>query len=348
MNSTRVLFVFTLLLGQAVTSAQESAPELSPATGTWIVLSRFQGGQVNESVLNLKQDGETLTGTYRLPQNNTDVKVLDGVIRGKELSFKTTVRRNNQEFTAFYTGHLDGNDIFGTVETKFGNQNRRRDWEATREQPNTEAVGTWKSSYIAHTGQPVEFTLRLDQKEHQLSGVFIRQNGEEIPIEKGEVKDGKLRFMAIRDRGGQPLISRFEGKIDRSEVKGSFELDAGSVVRTHEWKGARQRSLRIRGASGAWKAVIRPQDGDPVELTLKLEQERNRLAGTAVSADGSELTLEDGKFEGNQLSFRVNTERDGRKVFAQFKGARDGNSIKGSVESDWSGESRTYEWEATR
>ena len=54
------------------------------------------------------------------------------------------------------------------------------------------------------------------------------------------------------------------------------------------------------------------------------------------------------KIAGDEITFKVIRDRDGRKVTAKYKGKITGDTVKGKVESDWSGDWQTLDWEGTR
>lgn len=77
-----------------------------------------------------------------------------------------------------------------------------------------------------------------------------------------------------------------------------------------------------------------------------MKQDGDKLTGATVRND-NETAIQDGKVAGDEVSFTVARERDGRKVTAKYKGKIKGDSVKGTLESDWSGDWQTLEWEGT-
>ncbi|HXI50168.1 MAG TPA: hypothetical protein VNH84_01630, partial [Candidatus Saccharimonadales bacterium] len=57
---------------------------------------------------------------------------------------------------------------------------------------------------------------------------------------------------------------------------------------------------------------------------------------------------QDGKIAGDEITFKVIRDRDGRKVTAKYQGKITGDAVKGKVESDWSGDWQALDWEGTR
>ena len=89
------------------------------------------------------------------------------------------------------------------------------------------------------------------------------------------------------------------------------------------------------------------EGGDSIDLSLKLKQDGDKLAGVVVMGD-NEAPIADGLIKDNQITLQVTRERDGKTQTSKFQGKLDGDAIKGKIDSDWSGESRSYDWNAKR
>lgn len=101
------------------------------ATGKWTWNQRGQGGNEVTMNLELKQDGEKLTGTVARGDQKTEIK--EGTVKNGEVAFVVVRERNGQEFKQQYKGKLDGDTIKGTVSFKTADgQERSRDWVAMR------------------------------------------------------------------------------------------------------------------------------------------------------------------------------------------------------------------------
>ena len=100
------------------------------ATGKWTWTTNFNGNEVKQ-MLELKQDGEKLTGSLT-GRNNQKIEIKDGTVKGSDISFVVVRERNGQEFKQNFKGKLDGDSIKGTVSFNAQGQDRTRDWLATR------------------------------------------------------------------------------------------------------------------------------------------------------------------------------------------------------------------------
>jgi hypothetical protein len=124
------------LLGAAclaflLTSATANAAD---PNGTWTWTITTQGGQEFDLSLELKQEGEKLTGTLTLPfGDGIELDIVDGALKNDEVSFKTVFERNGNSFETKYKAKVEGDTIKGTTERERDGEVRTRDWEAKRE-----------------------------------------------------------------------------------------------------------------------------------------------------------------------------------------------------------------------
>lgn len=101
-------------------------------TGTWKQTFEREG-RTFESTLNLKQDGEKLTGTISGRQGR-ETEIENGKVEGNKVSFQVTRTFNENTFTQKYEGTLEGDTIKGKVEFQGRDgQTQSRDWEIKRE-----------------------------------------------------------------------------------------------------------------------------------------------------------------------------------------------------------------------
>lgn len=104
-------------------------------TGTWKWTASFGQGdkkQSREVTLNLKLDGDKLTGSMPGRDNN-ETPIEEGSFKGDEISFKITRSRGDNKFTSTYKGKISGDTIKGTIERpgRDGKTNTS-EWEAKR------------------------------------------------------------------------------------------------------------------------------------------------------------------------------------------------------------------------
>ena len=64
--------------------------------------------------------------------------------------------------------------------------------------------------------------------------------------------------------------------------------------------------------------------------------------------DNAETKIEDATFKDGEVNFSVTRERNGQKFVTKYKGKVDGDTIKGTAETERDGQTRSREWEAKR
>src|SRR5712691_7965259 len=114
------------------------------------------------------------------------------------------------------------------------------------------------------------------------------------------------------------------------------------------WLGSRALADDKADATGTWKSSFTTQNGQTIETTLKLKQDGDKVTGTVKRGDDKEIDIEEGKIKDGELTFQVTRERDGNKFTVKYKGKVTKDSIKGKVEFERDGQTRSRDWEAKR
>ena len=99
--------------------------------------------------------------------------------------------------------------------------------------------------------------------------------------------------------------------------------------------------------NGTWKWTFSTQNGQDILLSLELKQDGDKLTGKVTRADQS-TEISDGTFKDDEVAFNVIRERDGQKLTVKYKGKVDGDAITGKIEFEFGGDSRSFDWMATR
>lgn len=204
------------------------------------------------------------------------------------------------------------------------------------------AAGVWKWTLTEQTGETI---LTLKQEGEKLTGSYTNQFGK-AEISDGSLKDGVVSFKVNRELNGQAFVIKYSGKLAGDKITGKAEFDINGETRGLDW-AAKRDAAKAAFASGAWNTALILPDGNRIDGTLKLKQDGDKLTGAAVRNE-NETAIQDGKISGDEIAFNVVREREGRKVTAKYKGKITGDSVKGKVESDWSGDWQTLDWEGTR
>lgn len=68
--------------------------------------------------------------------------------------------------------------------------------------------------------------------------------------------------------------------------------------------------------TGTWKGDVSSPDGNTFTLTYTLKQDGTKLTGTVLGPQGDPLPLDNGKVDGDKISFSVKVDMNGGMVFS--------------------------------
>lgn len=88
-------------------------------TGKWTAEMQGRNGNTMTVNMNLKADGNNLTGT--VSGRNGDTNITDGKIDGDNISFKVVREFNDNKFTMNYQGKVEGDVIHFSMTMEGGN-----------------------------------------------------------------------------------------------------------------------------------------------------------------------------------------------------------------------------------
>src|SRR5438093_9903916 len=136
-----------------VKETSDSAPASARGvTGNWDYEIGLEGN-VLSLVLNLKQDGEKVSGEVSVA--DLELPISDGKVAGDAISFKVVVDRDDLKFTSKYNGAVAGDTIKGKIHSDRGGQDHEYAWNATRQKAAaaSNATGTWKWALTTENGE---------------------------------------------------------------------------------------------------------------------------------------------------------------------------------------------------
>jgi hypothetical protein len=96
--------------------------------------------------------------------------------------------------------------------------------------------------------------------------------------------------------------------------------------------------------NGKWKAKFETPNGQTIESLFDLKAEGANLTGT-VSGRSGETKIQDGKVEGDNITFNVTRNFNGQDVKIAYKGKVEADEIKMTISF---GEDRTFDMVAKR
>jgi len=115
-----IAFLSFIACGIAV--AQEPPAEQPPANvvGNWTIYSKGPTGETATKFIELKQEGNTITGHFKGPHQSGG---LEGTVNEQHIVFRTKTR-----WPLVFRGRVDGNTISGTFHIRMGTG----EWQAVR------------------------------------------------------------------------------------------------------------------------------------------------------------------------------------------------------------------------
>jgi hypothetical protein len=100
--------------------------------------------------------------------------------------------------------------------------------------------------------------------------------------------------------------------------------------------------------TGTWKWTTE-RGGQKREQTLKLKLDGDKLTGSLPGRkDDMATKIEDGTFKDGEVSFTVTREFNNMKFVQKYKAKVDGDTLKGTIESERDGQTQKREFEAKR
>jgi len=203
-------------------------------------------------------------------------------------------------------------------------------------------VGDWQLKVMTDDGQTLTSTLKLSQEDGKLKGTFVGMDGTEVKAEDITAKDGELAFKVTLDFQGTELVAKFKFKQEASGLKGSVDYDLGGQTGTLDATGARGGAAAGKLHEGTWNLEIQTDDGQTLKAAVKLNGEE-KLGGTFVGVDGTEVKLDDAAVKDGELAFKVTVDFQGSELVAKFKLKVAEEGSKGTVDYDLGGQTGTLD-----
>ena len=210
--------------------------------------------------------------------------------------------------------------------------------------------GTWRSEQ-SFGSRTILRTLRLNMdKEGKMTGTqSVQFNDTERPpitIKDVQLEGNKLTFRTSRvGQNGQEFTMLHEGIVSDKGIAGLSKINFNGNEPKFEWNS--KRVVESVDVVGTWLLRFEMPNGNVVEPTLNVSSDGKELKGTFVSRLG-EREIKDLSIKDSQLVFQFTFERDGNSVVIAYKGCPRGDSMKGTFESNFGGQSMTLEVDGNR
>lgn len=316
-------------------------------TGKWNAVATTPDGQSFEPSVDLKQDGDKVSGDF-IWVDGTSVPLTTGKVAGDDVSFDVSVDFGGQALVIKFAGKMTGADSMkGSAEYDLGGQTGTVDFEATRQKAVANLAGKWNAVATTPDGQSFEPSVVLKQDGDKLSGDFIWVDGTSVPLTTGKIAGDDVTFDVSVDFGGQALVIKFAGKMTGADsMKGSAEYDLGGQTGTVDFEAKRDNTPAQ--VAGFWNAVATMPDGQSFEPSVKLTQDGDKIGGELIWIDGTAAPITTGKVSGDNVDFEVSVDFGGQALIIKFHAKNAGDTMKGSADYDLGGQTGTVDFEAKR
>jgi len=204
-------------------------------------------------------------------------------------------------------------------------------------------TGTWK--WERNFGDnTVQFTLRLDLKGDKVTGTYATSRAK-TRIQHGKVDKDQLSFQVDREFNDRKFTIKFRGKVSEDTIKGKGAFSADGKSREFDWEA--KRTVGLADVVGTWRFRIETGNGNSLEPSLKLAIKGKKISGVYTSRRG-DIEAKKIEIKDNQLTFEISGENDGNQWKVTYKGKPRGNSMKGTIDYDFGGNTGTVEFEGKR
>jgi hypothetical protein len=226
--------------------------------------------------------------------------------------------------------------------------------------------GTWRWTFTMPDGTTNRPKLRFTVEDGQLHGTTSFRAGTEVPVTNILVNGDQLSFQVIRQRNGESIVTSYTGKWSEKTINGKIESNWAGEKQSYDWEALRAHV----GAEGVWKWTNSffagfgggggggrapgtrgggGGRGRGFESRVELEQEGEKLTGKTVgNRFGRPSPISNGSITNGEVYFEIERTFGETKSITKYRGKQSGDTINGTMESEFDGEERVLDWEATR
>jgi len=207
---------------------------------------------------------------------------------------------------------------------------------------NADPTGTWTWTRAGRDGAEVTSTLKLKADGTKLTGKISGRNNTENDISNGTVKGHDIAFDVTREFNGNSFTMKYAAKIEVDSLKGEWKITRDGQEQSREWAATRAAD----GLAGDWKYSITRDNGESMDLVMSLKVDGEKVNGVVMVND-FELPFE-GTYKNGTFAYKMERDRDGTTWTTSFSGKVAGDKLTGKSTSNWNGEDRVREVNATR
>ena len=189
--------------------------------------------------------------------------------------------------------------------------------------------GTWRWEYELN-GESMKDSLKLNiDKDNKVVGIYQGRSEKTIEIKDGKMEGDSLSFYFSVDYQNMPVKLTFKGKIKKDEIDGNVVAETSEGSQDFPW--APKRGVQMDDVVGRWQMKIEA-DGNTLEPVVTISKDGDKFKANYVSGTQLDVEVINLKIENNLLLFSIDTEVNGTKIKAAYKGRPYGDKIKGSID----------------
>jgi hypothetical protein len=329
----------------AVFTPDLRAADKPDPTGAWLLKITPPGRPVRESTLKLEKAGDKLVGVMTDAQGRS-TPVKDAKLKDNELTFRIAISRDGREFNFDYKVTVSADSLKGKASISILGQTRSMDLEGRRLKGEDLLAGLWKISMTLQDGQKLQPTLNLKREGKGWAGSYIGTTGKEMRLTNVNYKDDVLSIQLFDTIDGDLVPLNYAGKLHGNKIEGTVKVGAGKEMVSLKFQ-AEKTETPTANLAGTWKLKVPFKPDQLFEPLLKLSQTGSGLSGT-YHGEHDETAISDALVFGDEFTFEVFRNRDGKRYRLKYQGKATGDTMKGTVEYDFDGVAGFLDFEGKR
>ncbi|MBI4585201.1 MAG: hypothetical protein HY717_14405 [Planctomycetes bacterium] len=322
-------------------------------SGEWAVVIAYND-QTRDYSLDLKQDGEKISGSFISPRSGK-YPIQKGSFKDGKLNMEVVRNISGQDVTIKFDGKLVGEKLEGMAQLSeysgsFSATRKSQAKPAASEKSHS-PVGTWKVTAETQEGREYQSELTIEGKGGQLSGSSQSRLGS-IDYKSIQQEGGKLRLAIVLPINGQDIEFHIEAAFEGDRrLHGTWRTADGSA--TGPWRAERQAepaaspaaaAVSGPGIAGLYRLEASTPEGVQ-KWQLELEEKDGQIAGQMVNSRGEKIKIQNARVQDGVFTFSLEVTVDGSLTGVKCS-ARLGGSAR--LEGRWETASDSGSWSARR
>lgn len=199
----------------SVTGQREASAQTAQATGKWEISATDPDGTARRATLDLKQNGDTLTGQIVMDSGDA-LPLAAGKVSGDTISFKISIGEGD----VAVTGKISGDTVSGEYIIPTGEKGKF----TARRAASASLAGKWNVLARDAEGNQMRATLDLKVEGDRLTGALITESGDSAPLVDGKIQGDSFSFKIYVGDGNIEV----KGKLENGKVAGEYVTPNGS------------------------------------------------------------------------------------------------------------------------